>query len=209
MCFFNCDDDCCVTRPVCGCTRCGQNQNIFPAVISGGITGPTGPAGPQGLQGNTGATGPTGPTGPTGATGPTGPTGPTGESDVVASVATNTTPITTNTNLLTAPTISPAGSTDITFASDTGVYTLQAGTYVIAFGANTTTQSTDTVSLRLLVNGSADQSASIVSTSETDYPSRTKIYVFDSQTTVALEVAVTGSSTPTATNTFLNIAKIA
>lgn len=199
MCFFNCDDDCCVNRS-CGCGYCGSGQNLYPLGVSSGITGPTGPAGPQGLQGNTGATGPTG---------PTGPTGEAGASNTVASIATSTSAITTNTNLLATPEITPSTTTDITYASDSGVYTLEPGLYLFAYGAQVTTQPSETIGLRLMVNNTANDASSIVSSGTGGYLSKTFTLNFGSQTTLALAITATGSNNPSASSVFLNILKLA
>ncbi len=197
MCFFNCENDCCGDRALCGCGCCGQDMSCCGRVVSSGITGPTGPAGPQGLQGNTGPAG------------PTGPIGPAGTSEVVASIASSTTPITTNTNFIVTPDIISSGSTAITYASDSGVYTLEPGVYLVSYGAQTTTQSTDTITLRLMINSSANAISAIVSTGTTDYLSKTMAFNFATQTTLALAISETGSSSPSATNIYLNIIKIA
>lgn len=105
-----------------------------------GVAGATGPTGPQGIQGETGATGPTGPQGIQGVTGATGPTGPAGVSEYASYYAKapgdNPTAVTAG-NAVEFPTTS-SQSTGITRLSDSTFNLAEAGTYLVAFRANST-----------------------------------------------------------------------
>ncbi len=113
-----------------------------------GLTGPQGEVGPVGPQGATGATGATGPQGPIGLTGPQGETGPAGTADSLYA--------TSGAQTVADATIIPiteSASTPTTVMSvDANAITMPAGTYLVSYGANGTSDGT-ALSVQLYQNG--------------------------------------------------------
>lgn len=139
--FFNTNCGC--NRRCNRCSSCGGNVIIR----SIGITGPIGPRG---------ATGPTGPTGPTGATGPTGPTGATGTFENINATIVNTASqdITTGTAVTFGSIVTNNGMT----VANTSITVPSAGTYLVSYGANSSTSASGSDNIGVAVNGTISTS---------------------------------------------------
>lgn len=134
-----------------------------------GNTGNTGAQGQQGLQGSTGNTGPQGATGSQGNTGPQGLQGNTGTfstpNGYVNRYANSTITLTSNT--WTPVTFPFAPIANAGWNSDNTTFTCQlAGTYEISYAGSfllPSANTTYTIAMRLVINGSSANTASYVS----------------------------------------------
>ena len=125
-----------------------------------GATGATGPAGPQGPIGETGPVGPQGPAGPTGATGPQGPAGPTGatgpEGPAGASLLaafTNPTATVATGEAIPLNDVLNLNPDNVTHTAGSPIVTLEAGNYLVTYGANATSDTPSTAELSLQSDG--------------------------------------------------------
>lgn len=143
----------------CGCTLVGPQGipgprgPIGPAGPQGptGATGPIGPQGPVGPAGATGATGPIGPQGPTGATGATGPEGPAGAS--LLSAFTNPTATVATGTAIPLNDVVNFNEESVTHTAGSPIVTLEAGNYLVTYGANATSDTPSTAELSLQSDG--------------------------------------------------------
>ncbi len=186
-----------------------------------GVPGPAGAQGPRGLTGPTGptgATGPIGPVGPTGAfgvgpTGATGSTGATGATGAVASafsILNGTVPVTDTGPVTEVPILYPADTTDISFDAGTGTYAINTdGVYQISFGAETTVDVGNTLSMAVNVNGAEVSALSATADEGTDYLFRGSTLVITAPATVSLAVTTSGAGTHTAEDIAFNITRLA
>ena len=113
-----------------------------------GETGPAGPAGPTGATGATGATGPAGPAGPTGATGPEGPAGAS-----LLSAFTNPTATVATGTAIPLNDVVNFNEESVTHTAGSPIVTLEAGNYLVTYGANATSDTPSTAELSLQSDG--------------------------------------------------------
>ena len=113
-----------------------------------GETGPAGPAGPAGPTGPTGATGATGPAGPTGATGPEGPAGAS-----LLSAFTNPTATVATAASIPLTDVVNFNEESVTHTAGSPIVTLEAGNYLVTYGANATSATAQTAELSLQSDG--------------------------------------------------------
>ena len=113
-----------------------------------GETGPAGPAGPAGPTGATGATGPAGPAGPTGATGPEGPAGAS-----LLAAFTNPTATVATGEAIPLNDVLNLNPDNVTHTAGSPIVTLEAGNYLVTYGANATSDTPSTAELSLQSDG--------------------------------------------------------
>ncbi|MBQ2713805.1 MAG: hypothetical protein IJF22_02390 [Clostridia bacterium] len=155
----------------CGCTLVGPQGipgprgPIGPTGPQGptGATGPIGPQGPVGPAGATGATGPIGPQGPIGETGPAGPAGPAGPTGATGATgpagASLLSAFTNPTATVAIGTAIPLNDVvnfneeSVTHTAGSPIVTLEAGNYLVTYGANATSDTPSTAELSLQSDG--------------------------------------------------------
>ncbi len=212
----------------CGCSGNRDRIIVYPTANVGlrgpqGPMGLQGPAGPQGIpgpqgpigltgavgpQGPVGATGAVGPQGPAGATGAVGPQGPAGTFDLISATLYGT-GLTATTPVFTESTLIPTAQTAISYDAATGVTTLEAGTYLVTYGANYTSDGASQPSMALSVNGTTDDrtltTGLIGTTGQSGNLSKTALLTVTDGTTLA---GVLGAG-PTYNNVLVTITKLA
>lgn len=160
--MFNCCNDNMFSRSGSCCGRCcGRScgrccNEDFDRDCDCSCCRRRGPTGPTGATGATGVTGPTGPTGATGATGVTGATGATlALSGIQVELINGTNRLITNTAIIVFDTILNNRSSDISYNSSTGLFTLtKTGNYYVSWWVTTDGSSlSPTVTFALAVNG--------------------------------------------------------
>lgn len=168
-CLFGCGNG-------CGCNRC-QNERI--------IRGPIGPRGPQG---------PRGPIGPQGATGATGATGTSGTADIIYA-GTNASQTVAAGAIIPISLIASTANTTMSVSSN-AVNLPSAGTYLVSFFAQGTTETTP-MSTALYLNGTAisGETVTVDTTDGENSSGKTVLITTSGAATLSLYNLSTGSDT--------------
>ena len=136
MCYYN--------NWGCGCG--GRRWNYCSGLV-----------GPQGIPGPRGPVGPAGPAGPTGATGATGPAGPAGAS-LLSAFDAETATVATGA-AIPLDDVANFNTESVTHTAGSAVVTLAAGTYLVTYGSNATSDTPSVAGLALQTDGTTVDTA--------------------------------------------------